>query len=137
MQTSVRIGVILLAVAAGAQASDIEEISVVSSRVEATLREVPAAVSVITREDIQGGRAQLGLDEALNRVPGVFSQNRYNFAQDLRLAIRGFGARANFGIRGLKIYVDDIPATTADGQSGVDDIDLGSLERIEVARGPA
>jgi iron complex outermembrane receptor protein len=123
--------------AAAAHASEIEEITVLSSRVEQAIREVPAAVGVVQREDIQAGRPQLGLDESLNRIPGVFSQNRYNFAQDLRLAIRGFGARANFGIRGLKIYVDDIPATTADGQSGVDDIDLGSLERIEVTRGPS
>jgi len=118
-------------------AERIEQITVVSSRVEQKLREVPAAVGVVLLDDIQAGRPQLGLDESLNRIPGVFSQNRYNFAQDLRLAIRGFGARANFGIRGLKIYVDDVPATTADGQSGVDDIDLGSLQRIEVTRGPS
>jgi len=114
----------------------IEEVTVVSTRVASALRDVPAAVSVVERADIQQGRQQLGLDEALNRVPGVFAQNRYNFAQDLRLAIRGFGARANFGIRGVKVYIDDIPATTADGQSGVDDIDLASLDRIEVTRGP-
>ena len=115
----------------------IEEVSVVASRVAAPIRNIPTAISVIEIEDIQLGRAQLGLDESLGRVPGVFAQNRYNFAQDLRLSIRGFGARANFGIRGLKIYADGIPATTADGQSGVDDIDLGSLQRIEIVRGPA
>jgi iron complex outermembrane receptor protein len=115
----------------------IEEILVVSSRTERSVMDVPAAVSVVNQADIQQGRQLLGLDESLNRVPGVFSQNRYNFAQDLRVSVRGFGARANFGIRGLKIYVDDIPATTADGQSGVDDIDLGSLQRIEVTRGPS
>ncbi|VAW94282.1 TonB-dependent receptor, partial [hydrothermal vent metagenome] len=61
----------------------------------------------------------------------------YNFAQDLRLSIRGFGARANFGIRGVRILIDGIPATTPDGQSSVDDIDLDTLERIEIIRGPA
>ncbi len=115
----------------------VEQLTVVSARVEQSLREVPAAVALVLQDDIQIGRPQLGLDESLNRVPGVFSQNRYNFAQDLRLAIRGFGARANFGIRGLKIVADGIPATTADGQSGVDDIDLGSLQRVEVTRGPS
>ena len=70
-------------------------------------------------------------------VPGVFAVNRYNFAQDLRLSIRGFGARANFGIRGVRILIDGIPATTPDGQSSVDDIDLDTLERIEIIRGPA
>jgi iron complex outermembrane receptor protein len=108
-----------------------------ATRVEESIGNVPMAVTVIEQDEIQRGRQQLGLDESLNRAPGVFSQNRYNFAQDLRLSIRGFGARANFGIRGLKIFADGIPATMADGQSGVDDIDLGSIERIEVVRGPS
>ncbi|XOV82292.1 MAG: TonB-dependent receptor family protein [bacterium] len=119
------------------QSDQIEEVSVVASRVVAPIRKVPSAISVIEIEDIQLGRAQLGLDESLGRVPGVFTQNRYNFAQDLRIAVRGFGARANFGIRGLKIYADGIPATTADGQSGIDDVDIGSLQRMEIVRGPA
>ena len=122
---------------ASTEKSRIEEMVVISTRVEQSLGDVPAAVSVVEKNDIQRGRQQLGLDESLNRVPGVFSQNRFNFAQDLRLSIRGFGARANFGIRGLKIYADGIPATMADGQSGVDDIDLGSTRRIEVTRGPS
>ena len=126
-----------LAEDASTEKSRIEEMVVISTRVEQSLGDVPAAVSVIEKNDIQRGRQQLGLDESLNRVPGVFSQNRFNFAQDLRLAIRGFGARANFGIRGIKIYSDGIPATMADGQSGVDDIDLGSTRRIEVTRGPS
>ncbi|MFP6816282.1 MAG: TonB-dependent receptor [Pseudomonadales bacterium] len=122
---------------AGAATSRIEELTITATRMERALGDVPMAVSVIDQVEIQRGRQQLGLDEALNRVPGLFSQNRYNFSQDLRIAIRGFGARANFGIRGLKIYSDGIPATLADGQSGVDDIDLGSIGRIEVARGPS
>ncbi len=126
-----------LSAAEGEEAERIDEVRVVATRLEQTLKDVPAAISVVGQQDIQRGRQLLGLDEALNRVPGVFAQNRYNFAQDLRLAIRGFGARANFGIRGLKIYQDGIPATTADGQSGVDDIDMSSLQRIEVLRGPS
>jgi iron complex outermembrane receptor protein len=79
----------------------------------------------------------LGLDEALARVPGVFMQNRYNFAQDLRISIRGFGARAQFGIRGVKVLVDGIPETLPDGQGSVDSIDLGATSQIEVIRGPS
>ena len=133
------IGQVNLAASADEQGSTntIEEITVMATRAERNLQDVPAAVSVLTQDQIQRGRQRLGLDESLNRVPGVFSQNRYNFARDLRLAIRGFGARANFGIRGVKIYADGIPATMADGQSGVDDIDLGSIARMEVTRGPA
>ena len=114
-----------------------DEIIVTATRGDKQLSEIPAAVSLVEREDIQTGRQQLGLDESLNRIPGLFFQNRYNFTQDLRVSIRGFGARANFGIRGIKVLVDDIPSTLADGQSGVDDIDIGSAERIEVTRGPS
>ena len=112
-------------------------IVVTAPRVETPITEVPAAISVVGTEDIQLGQPTLGLDESLVRIPGIFSQNRFNFAQDLRVSIRGFGARAAFGIRGIKILVDGIPATLPDGQSQVDGIDLGSAERVEVMRGPA
>jgi len=94
------------------------------------------AVGRIGKDDIQLGRQQLGLDESLVDIPGLFLQNRYNFAQDLRIAIRGFGARANFGIRGIKLFADDIPLTMPDGQGNVDSIDLGSAQEVEVIRGP-
>ena len=121
----------------GGAVTPIDEVVVTATRQDTTLADASNALSVVDRDDIQLGRQQLGLDESLNRVPGVFFQNRYNFTQDLRVAIRGFGARANFGIRGIKLFVDGLPATLADGQGGVDDVDLGSADRIEVIRGPA
>ncbi len=111
-------------------------IVVTAPRVETPITEVPAAISVVGTDEIQLGQPTLGLDESLVRIPGIFSQNRFNFAQDLRVSIRGFGARAAFGIRGIKILVDGIPATLPDGQSQVDSLDLGSAERVEVMRGP-
>jgi len=119
------------------QLTSLEEIVVTSRRLETTLDQVPAAVSVVSKDDIQLARQQLGLDESLSRVPGLFMQNRFNFAQDLRVSIRGFGARANFGIRGVKILVDGIPETLPDGQGSVDGIDLGATDQIEVIRGPS
>ena len=116
---------------------DLEEIVVQAMRMGRPLDRVPAAVTVVNQTEIQLGRQQLGLDEVLNRVPGVFMQNRYNFAQDLRVSIRGFGARSAFGIRGVKILVDGIPETLPDGQGQVDSIDLGSARQIEVLRGPS
>ncbi|MGE0334795.1 MAG: TonB-dependent receptor family protein [Gammaproteobacteria bacterium] len=113
-----------------------EEILVSATRVERDLLRTPFAISVVERDTVQRHQ-QLGLDESLARIPGAFFQNRYNFAQDLRVSLRGFGARSQFGIRGIKIYVDGIPSTLPDGQGGVDDIDLGSASRIEVLRGPA
>jgi iron complex outermembrane receptor protein len=115
----------------------LEEIIVTATMLERTLDRVPAAVSVVTEDDIQNARQQLALDEALGRVPGLFMQNRYNFAQDLRVSIRGFGARAQFGIRGIKVLVDGIPETLPDGQGSVDSIDLGATSQIEVIRGPS
>jgi len=133
----------LLPIAAGAQETQtatqtqIDEIIVTATLLDRTLNRVPAAVSVVTKDNIQGAHQQLALDEALNRVPGVFMQNRYNFAQDLRISIRGFGARAQFGIRGVKVLVDGIPETLPDGQGAVDSLDLGSTKQIEVIRGPS
>ncbi|TVP52382.1 MAG: TonB-dependent receptor [Halomonadaceae bacterium] len=106
-------------------------------RLARDLQETPAAVSVVEQEDLQQGRQHLQLDESLNRVPGVFFQNRYNFAQNLRLSIRGFGARAPFGIRGIFLNLDGFPETLPDGQSQVDTIDLTSASRVEVIRGPS
>lgn len=114
-----------------------DEIIVTATRVEKRVQDVAAAIGVVRKQDIQLGRQQLGLDESLSAIPGLFMQDRYNFAQDLRIAIRGFGARSNFGIRGVKILVDGIPESLPDGQGQSDGIDLGSAEQIEVLRGPS
>jgi iron complex outermembrane receptor protein len=120
---------------AGAQET-LQPVIVTAPRVATPITEVPAAISVVEKQDIQQGQPTVGLDESLGRVPGIFAQNRFNLAQDLRLSIRGFGARAAFGIRGIKVLVDGIPETLPDGQSQVDSLDLGSTQRIEVLRGP-
>ncbi len=125
-------------VSAQMQNDDIlDEIVVSATRRETSVRDVARSISVVGKERIQRGTQQLGLDEALAAVPGLYIQNRYNFSGDLRVAMRGFGARSSFGIRGIRVYVDGIPETLPDGQSGVDSIDLGSAGRIEVLRGPA
>lgn len=117
--------------------SPLEEIVVTGTRTEQQLGDVPLAISLVDMRDIQLGRQELSLDESLARVPGLFMQNRYNFTQDLRVSIRGFGSRASFGIRGIKVFADGIPVTLPDGQSGTDDLDIGSAESIEVIRGPS
>lgn len=114
----------------------LEEVVVTATRLPTESLRLPFAVAQVGKDEIQDARQQLGLDEALSGIPGLFFQNRYNFAQDLRIAIRGFGARADFGIRGIRIVADDIPLTLPDGQASVDSIDLGSAESIEVIRGP-
>ena len=76
------------------------------------------------------------MQEYLISVPGLFTQNANNYAQDLRISLRGFGARAAFGIRGIKIIVDGIPETTPDGQGQLDNLPLGMLKNFEVLRDP-
>ncbi|MEO0616190.1 MAG: TonB-dependent receptor [Pseudomonadota bacterium] len=120
-----------------AQSAPFDEIVVEAARSDAPLARLPFAADVVEQDWIQDGRPLLGLDESLQRVPGLLMQNRYNYAQDLRISMRGFGARAAFGIRGIRIVVDGIPETLADGQGGIDGIDLGSARRVEVLRGGA
>lgn len=116
--------------------SALEEIIVSATRIPLEWSHMPVAAGRVGQDEIQLGRQQLGLDESLVNIPGLFFQNRYNFAQDLRISIRGFGARANFGIRGIKLFADDIPLTMPDGQGNIDSLDLGSAQSIEVIRGP-
>ncbi len=131
------VAICVISTPAMAQDSSLDPIIVNATRVDKSSNEIPAAISIIGQDEIQLGTEQLGLDESMGRVPGLFMLNRYNFAQDLRASIRGFGARSSFGIRGIKIIVDGIPETLPDGQGSVDGIDIGSARQITVIRGPA
>ena len=112
-------------------------ITITSGRMEQSLENQTGAVSVLEpSEDDRPGPAA-GLGELLDPVPGVFSASRFNGAQDLRLSVRGFGSRGNFGIRGIRILLDGFPLTLPDGQSALDDLDPGLIARAEVRRGPA
>ncbi|WP_313081939.1 TonB-dependent receptor PqqU [Atlantibacter sp.] len=98
--------------------------------------DTPAAVSVVTGDDLRHAAPQINLSENLGSVPGLQIQNRQNYAQDLQLSIRGFGSRSTYGVRGIRLYVDGIPATMPDGQGQTSNIDLNSVESVEVLRGP-
>ena len=98
--------------------------------------DTPASVDVVTGEQIRNAQLQVNLSEPLVRVPGVLALNRQNYAQDLQISVRGFGARSTFGVRGIRLYSDGIPATMPDGQGQVSHFDLSSAGRLEVLRGP-
>lgn len=115
----------------------LQAVTVEANRLGSVGLRTPLAVTVIDAPRLQTGHQQLSLFESLNAVPGVFVQNADNFAQDLRLSIRGFGARASFGIRGLKVLLDGLPESTPDGQAKLNNLDVGSLAQLEVLRGPA
>ncbi|HEV2130795.1 MAG TPA: TonB-dependent receptor [Longimicrobiaceae bacterium] len=101
------------------------------------LERVPLSASVVGGERIREGKPGLALDEALRTIPGVQVDNRYNYALGERISIRGFGARTQFGVRGIRVVADGIPMTFADGQTTLENVDPGSLSRVEVIRGPA
>jgi iron complex outermembrane receptor protein len=111
-------------------------VQVVATRVPAPARAVPAAVSVVEGAALERPSANANLSEKLQEVPGLLARERQNYAQDLQVSVRGFGARATFGIRGIRLYLDGIPATMPDGQGQVSHFNLASLGRIEVLRGP-
>jgi iron complex outermembrane recepter protein len=117
------------------QVRELPEIKVTVTRNEEPLQRVPYAVGVLNRNDLQRGQNTVGVDEALNNLPGVVVSNRYNFSLDQRISIRGFGSRSNFGVRGLKILLDGIPQTLPDGQSQLTNIDFADIDRAEVLRG--
>ncbi len=96
----------------------------------------PVSHDVVERTVLQRGQPQLNISETLGRVPGVVAQNRQNYAQDIQVSVRGFGARSPFGVRGVRLYADGIPATMPDGQGQTGIFDLPSANRIEVLRGP-
>jgi iron complex outermembrane receptor protein len=105
------------------------------TRAVVPLTKIPLAVQLIERAQISRGRPTWGLDEALASVPGVYAANRYNFSLDQRLSIRGFGSRAAFAVRGIKVLLDGIPQTLPDGQGQLTNLELGAIDRIEVLRG--
>ncbi len=117
-------------------AQPLEIVVVTGTRTEQRSFDVPGAIDAVDRETIEGAGPQVNLSESLNRIPGLTILNRQNYAQDLQLSIRGFGSRAAFGIRGIRLLIDGIPATTPDGQGQGSSISLTSTDRIEVLRGP-
>ncbi|NVZ67748.1 TonB-dependent receptor family protein [Pseudomonas costantinii] len=110
---------------------------VTGSRSASPTFDLPYSVDSISREQISDGQLGINASEALSRVPGLVVQNRQNYAQDLQISSRGFGARSAFGVRGIKLIADGIPASTPDGQGQAATFNLDTAERIEVLRGPA
>ncbi|HCI6551924.1 TPA: TonB-dependent receptor [Klebsiella quasipneumoniae subsp. quasipneumoniae] len=127
---------LLLPLIAAAQAADEQTMVVTAAPTTVSELDTPAAVSVVNGDEMRQAAPSVNLSESLGAVPGLQVQNRQNYAQDLQLSIRGFGSRSTYGVRGLRIYVDGIPATMPDGQGQTSNIDIGSVDTLEVLRGP-
>ena len=114
----------------------LDTVVVSATRAETRAFDAPASIGSVDRDTIREAGPMVNLSESLGRVPGVSVLNRQNYAQDLQLSIRGFGSRSTFGIRGVRLIVDGIPATMPDGQGQASNVSLASASRIEVLRGP-
>lgn len=110
-------------------------ITLEATRSDTDWLQTPASVYRIEQDKNQNNIG-VNLTETLKGIPGLQLNNRENYAQDLQLSMRGFGARSTFGVRGIRLYVDGIPATMPDGQGQTSNIDLSSLDHIEVLGGP-
>ncbi|MDA9319046.1 TonB-dependent receptor [Flavobacteriaceae bacterium] len=113
----------------------LKEVIVSITKIKENIKNSPFAISSKSFSKFQTSAKQFYLSEYIESVPGVFISNDNNFAQDSRISIRGFGSRANFGIRGIKLIVDGVPETTPDGQSQIDNLNLEIIEKIEIIRG--
>ena len=130
------LGASSLANAADNTDAPVEVVVVSATRVGHTVFDMPAAIDVVDAARIHESQARVNASEALAAVPGLVAQNRQNYAQDLQISSRGFGARSTFGVRGVRLIADGIPASMPDGQGQAATFNLDMAERIEVLRGP-
>jgi iron complex outermembrane recepter protein len=147
LYTSVLAGIAGTGVAAAGEAAavagegvppafDLAPIVISATRGREASADLPMSIDLLGRQQISEGQLQVNLSEPLIGVPGVNAQTRQNYAQDLQISVRGFGARSSFGVRGVRLYADGIPGTMPDGQGQFSNFDLGSADRVEVLRGP-
>jgi iron complex outermembrane receptor protein len=118
------------------QIVDLENVVVKSTRINTYQKQVPLSVTLKSFSEDKNFSSQSSFSDFIKNTPGVFTTSSNNFSQDMRISIRGFGARSAFGIRGIKLIVDGIPETTPDGQSQLDNLPLGLISNIEILRGP-
>lgn len=118
------------------QPRTLQTIVVTATRIAQPAFDVPASIDAVQLNGSGADHPNINPSESLRQVPGVLARDRQNYAQDEQISIRGFGARSSFGVRGVRLYTDGIPASMPDGQGQVSHFDLGSADRIEVLRGP-
>jgi iron complex outermembrane recepter protein len=111
------------------------DVVVTATRLDREVRSVAGAVDVVLASSMTGTRRHY-MEDALRFIPGIFVQSRPN-QDEARITVRGSGIRTNWGVRGMRVLMNGIPLTDADGLTDIDAIDLAIIDRIEVLRGPA
>jgi len=135
----IRLFLLSLFVSTAVFADDIRSLSptvVTATRSEAKSFDLPISIDVISQEILKDAKVGASISEISQRIPGVVINNRNNYAQELAISSRGFGARSAFGVKGVRLYIDGIPLNTPDGQGAAGSITFDSLDRIEFMRGP-
>jgi len=122
--------------AAEAPPAPMNVVVISATRSAHTSFDLPAAIDIVDASQIRETQPRVNASEALAAVPGLVARDRQNYAQDLQISSRGFGARSAFGVRGVRLIADGIPATMPDGQGQAATFNLDMAERIEVLRGP-
>jgi iron complex outermembrane receptor protein len=125
---------LVLCATSAAQEARLAPVVVTATRTEQAPYDIPAAIDVAATPP--DGSLDVNLSERVQAIPGIVARDRQNYAQDAQVSIRGFGARSTFGIRGVRLYTDGIPASMPDGQGQVSHFNLDSADRVEVLRGP-
>ncbi|SNS40253.1 iron complex outermembrane recepter protein [Noviherbaspirillum humi] len=121
---------------ADANPKQLEDVVVTANRSEQRRFDTPASIDAVPVDPLRLGSPLVNMSELLSVVPGIQARERQNYAQDLQISVRGFGSRSTFGVRGVRILIDGIPATQPDGQGQAATASLTSAKRIEVLRGP-
>jgi len=114
---------------------ELDAITVTATRIEAISYDVPASISSVSGDALRSGLG-VNLSDSIAEVPGLLARNRNNYAQDQQVSIRGFGASSAFGVRGVRVYQDGMPASAPDGQGQVSQFGLDSASHVEILRGP-
>lgn len=114
----------------------LEPVTVTGTRIGEAPYNVPASISNVSADEFYEGSLGINLSEGVQAVPGILARNRQDYAQEEQISIRGFGANSTFGILGVRLYVDDIPASQPDGQGASSNFNFASADRVEILRGP-
>lgn len=126
----------LAAQTAPSESTSLDVVTVTATRIAMSSYNIPAAISTVSGSQLRNDALGVNLADDIGTVPGLFARNRNNYAQDQQISIRGFGANSAFGIRGVRVYQDGLPATGPDGQGQVSQFNLDSAGRVEILRGP-
>jgi iron complex outermembrane receptor protein len=135
----IRLLLLSLFASTSAFAEDIKQLSptvVTATRYETNSFDLPLSIDAVSGSEIRDARTGANLSEIAPRIPGVVINYRSTAAQELSISTRGFGARSQFGVKGIRIYADGIPLNSADGQGQAGSINLDTLGQIEFMRGP-